>query len=196
MAQLEAHRKQLIEVVPGRTRIGVYDPGLCSNEPNWYWNGGVWTLVTGPMMIAQARTGRLPDALDVADRLANHTIVSEVGYYEEYNGVTGQPGKVKGLLMNNGGILWGLFEGVLGIVPEGDALRLRDRIPAEMLPCRARIHYRGRDLLISWVQGEKAGLEVDGVAQGRSRHNFYCLENLGSEPAGECVIQLSVTDAH
>lgn len=194
MERLDLHRKELIEVVPGRTRIGVYAPGLCSNEPHWYWNGGVWTLVTGPMMIAQARRGDLSGALDVANRLANHTVVSEVGFYEEYNGQTGEPGKVKGLLMNNGGVLWGLFEGLLGIVPEGDELRVRDNLPAEMLPTKVRIRYRGSDLVIHWQAGDRKRAELDGQPLPASRKSYYRLPERHNEMPPERVLVVTVSN--
>ena len=110
LACLERHRAELEEVVPCRVRIGTFAPGLCSNRPDDYWNGGIWTLVAAPDMRARALRGDLSGALRVARLLATRPEVTEFGFYEAYDGKTGKPNQCRGLLMNNGGFLWGIAE--------------------------------------------------------------------------------------
>ncbi len=162
LRKLEAHRQELEEVVPCRVRLGTYAEGLCSNRPDYYWNGGSWTLVSAPDMLARTRMNDLAGALRVATLLATRPQVTDVGFYEAYDGKTGEPNRCRGLLMNNGGFIWGFIEGVMGVEIVGDELRFRSSIPANILPARARLHYRGADLEIQWVVGRSPSATLDG----------------------------------
>ena len=173
---LEQNRAELIEVVPGRVRTGLYDQEFCAQEPNYYWNGGVWTLITGPMMIALAQGNRWPTLVTVMDRLSNQTAVDEYGFNEAYDGSTGKPTHVSGLLMNNGGFLWGVFEGIYGLAFDGDEIVLRASAPAAALPATARISYRGQDLQIRWPAAGKPKLAIDGVTRTPRRDKTFRLK--------------------
>lgn len=164
MRNLDAHRAEIEEIIPGRVRIGLFAEGLCSNRANYYWNGGIWPLVSGPDMIARAGMDDLSGAYRVAELLSTRPKYTEHGFYEAYDGKTGEPNDCPGLLMNNGGFLWGFFEGVLGIRIHGDLLSFRDRIPQQLLPAMARIRYRGADIEIRWKAGESPLASLDGRA--------------------------------
>lgn len=172
---LENHRPEIEEVVPCRVRIGVYADGLCSNRPDYYWNGGIWPLLSAPDMRARASMGDVAGALRVADLLATRPKVTENGFFEAYDGKTGAPNDCAGLLMNNGGFLWGFFEGVLGIEARGDELRLRASIPPRILPATARIHYRGADFEIRWLIGPSPAGSLNGKGIALGKDGYYQL---------------------
>lgn len=192
LKKLEEHRQELEEVVPCRVRPGIYAEGLCSNRPHYYWNGGIWTLVSAPDMMARARMNDLAGALRVANLLATLPQVTEVGFYEAYDGKTGEPNRCRGLLMNNGGFIWGFFEGVLGVEPEGDELRFRDSVPASILPAKARLHYRGADLEVTWNQARAASASLDGKRLALEQ-GYYRLK-LAPEP--ERTYRLEIVTAN
>jgi len=162
MRKLEANRAVLEDLIPCRVRLGVYPPRLCSNRPNYYWNGGIWTLVSAPDMLARACRSDLAGALHVAQVLSTNPKVTEYGFYEAYDGKTGEPNECRGLLMNNGGFIWGFMSGVMGIDMRGDELRFRSTVPAQLVPARARVHYRGADFEIHWQKGKTATARLDG----------------------------------
>jgi hypothetical protein len=83
--------------------------------------------------------------------------------------------------MNNGGFLWGFFEGVLGMEVRGDELRLRASVPKRILPAKARIHYRGADLEIRWMTGLRPSATLDGKNIALGRDGYYQLK-LTPEP--------------
>lgn len=174
MRKLAANDAEIEGVIPGRVRIGLFAEGLCSNRANYYWNGGIWPLVSAPDMIARARMNDLSGALRVAELLSTRPKYTEHGFYEAYDGKTGEPNDCPGLLMNNGGFLWGFFEGVLGIRIQGDELSFRDRIPQKLLPAKARIRYRGADIDIHWKAGQIASSHLDGrpIAPANSYYRF------------------------
>ena len=155
--KLDEHRAAIEDVVPCRVRLGLFKDGYCSNVPNDYWNGGCWTLVSAPDMLARQRMGDVDGALYVADRLANHVTRTPNGFFEAYDGVTGKPNQCEGLLMNNGGFLWGLFGGVLGVDFSGDEVLVADAVPARLLPAQVRVHYRRGDILINWEAATEPG---------------------------------------
>lgn len=159
---LDKNRAVLEDVVPCRVRMGVFAKGLCSNPENDYWNGGCWTLVSAPDMIARRMTGNLSAAVHVADILSNKVKTTANGFNEAYHGVTGAPAHAEGLLMNNGGFLWGVHAGVFGIDTDGDTLVLSSAVPKEVLPAVVRLRYRNADLTIRWQAGEHPRLTVDG----------------------------------
>ena len=162
LKRMNANRNELEDIVPCRVRIGLFAEGLCSNRPNYYWNGGIWPVVSAPDMIARARMKDLSGALRVAELLSTRPKVTDVGFFEAYDGKTGEPNDCRGLLMNNGGFLWGFFEGVLGIEIEGDDLRFRATVPERLLPAHAYIHYRGADLDIHWKLGAGCSAKLEG----------------------------------
>ncbi|MBA2481977.1 MAG: hypothetical protein H0V44_15025 [Planctomycetes bacterium] len=168
---IERERETLLIRTPGRVRLGNFAPGDCSNQPEDYWNGGAWPLVTGPLQIALARTGRWNTLAAFVERLAQRTPVSERGFHEAYNGTTGAPGYADGLLMNNGGFIWGLMEGSLGLGLAGKTMTVRNRVLDSLLPTTARCTWRGRTVDLEWRVGDgsitldDAPLPlVDGVA--------------------------------
>ncbi len=181
LQKLHQHRAEIEEIIPCRVRIGLFEPMLCSNRPEYYWNGGIWTLVSAPDMRARARMGDVPGALHVARLLATHPKVTDVGFYEAYDGKTGEPNNCRGLLMNNGGFIWGFFEAVLGIEVEGDELRFRATVPKEITPARARLRYRDADFEIEWKNGLQPGARLDGANLERSESGFYPI-NLSPQP--------------
>ena len=181
LKKLDEHRAEIEEIVPCRVRIGIFAPGLCSNRPEDYWNGGIWTLVSAPDMRARARKGDVGGALHVAELLSTRPKVTDVGFYEAYDGKTGEPNNCRGLLMNNGGFIWGFFEAVLGIEFAGDALQFRASVPQQITPARARLHYRGADLEIHWRRGGKPSARLDGRSLARTNRGYYQL-NLFPQP--------------
>jgi hypothetical protein len=181
LKKLEEHRAEIEEIVPCRVRIGIFAEGLCHNRPEDYWNGGIWTLVSAPDMRARAQMGDVAGALRVANLLATHPKVTDVGFYEAYDGKTGEPNNCRGLLMNNGGFIWGFFEAVLGIEVKGDELRFRASVPRQITPARARLHYRGADFEIHWRNGKNLSASLDGKNLARSNKGFYPL-SLSPQP--------------
>ena len=159
---LKANKKQLIDVVPGRVRIGLYQSGYCSNADEHYWNGGIWVLTTGPMMIALAKQGEFSLLSEVVDRLSNKTELDQYGFNECYDGATGVPENVSGLYMNNGGFLWGVFTGLYRVDFDGDDLTLRTKLSADCLPARAKLFYRGRNITLIWKKGGTDSVVIDG----------------------------------
>ncbi|HYE05757.1 MAG TPA: hypothetical protein VEL07_09600 [Planctomycetota bacterium] len=159
---IEREREALLERTPGRVRLGVFVPGQCSNPPEDYWNGGAWPLVTGPIQIALARTGRWATLERFLERLAQRTPVTEHGFHEAYDGATGAPGHADGLLMNNGGFIWGLMEGALGLGLSGRTMTLRNRVANTLLPATARCAWRGAIVALEWVAGD-GSITLDGV---------------------------------
>ena len=192
LACLERHRGELEEVVPCRVRIGTFAPALCSNRPDDYWNGGIWTLVAAPDMRARALRGDLSGALRVARLLATRPEVTGFGFYEAYDGKTGKPNQCRGLLMNNGGFIWGMAEGALGIEPAADEVLFRPTVPREILPVRYLLRYRGADVDISWSRHKHASAKLDGASLPQDARGFYRL-NLArpSKPAYELEIRVS-----
>ena len=181
LKKLEEHRAEIEEIVPCRVRIGIFAPGLCHNRPDDYWNGGIWTLVAAPDMLARARMGDVAGAVRVAELLATRPKVTDVGFYEAYDGKTGEPNHCRGLLMNNGGFIWGFFEAVMGIEFEGNELRFRASVPQPIIPARARLHYRGADLEVHWLTGKTATASLDGRKLARNDRGYYRLD-LSPEP--------------
>jgi hypothetical protein len=181
LQKLDEHRAEIEEIIPCRVRIGLFEPRLCSNGPEYYWNGGIWTLVSAPDMRARAQMGDVAGALHVAHLLATHPKVTDVGFYEAYDGKTGEPNNCRGLLMNNGGFIWGFFEAVLGIEVEGDELRFRAAIPKHITPARARLRYRDADFEIEWQNGPKPGARLDGKNIARSDGGYYPI-NFSPQP--------------
>ncbi len=189
LAKLEHQRRELEEIAPCRVRIGVFADGLCSNRPDYYWNGGIWTLVSMPDMRARAMANDLGGALRVAELLASRLKVTEYGFYEAYDGKTGEPNDCRGLLMNNGGFLWGFFAGVLGVEIGGDELRFRALVPKQAVPARARIHYRGADFEISWKAGGTRSASLDGKAITPIEGGYYALR-LTPEPGRTYSVEI------
>jgi hypothetical protein len=74
--------------------------------------------------------------------------------------------------MNNGGVIWGFFAGVLGVNTSGDKIIFADTLPKDILPVKARIRYRGSDLEIIWSQGKQAHASLDGVSY-KARNGEY-----------------------
>ena len=176
LRKLEAHRAEIEEIVPCRVRIGIFKEGLCSNRAEYYWNGGIWTLVAAPDMRARALLNDVSGALRVADLLATRPKVTEEGFFEAYDGKTGEPNNCRGLLMNNGGFIWGFFEAVLGIEFEGDELRFRGSVSARITPARARIHYRGADFEVLWISGNpSARLDDKSISMDKDGYYRLCL---------------------
>ncbi len=173
--KLAQHRGEIEELIPCRVRLGLFEQRLCSNRPNYYWNGGIWTLVSAPDMMARARMGDLAGAMHVSQLLSTHPKVTDVGFYEAYDGVTGEPNNCRGLLMNNGGFIWGFFEGVMGVEFEGDELRFRASVPKEILPARARLRYRDSDLEITWASGQKSAAQLNGKAWAPTEGGYFRL---------------------
>jgi hypothetical protein len=180
LKKLEAHRAEIEEIVPCRVRIGLFKQGLCSNRPEYYWNGGIWTLVAAPDMRARSVMDDVAGALRVADLLATRPKVTDDGFFEAYDGKTGEPNNCRGLLMNNGGFIWGFFEAVLGIETEGDELRFRASIPERIAPAKARIHYRGADFEVHWKSGNPRAC-LDDKSLALSKDGYYRLK-LSPEP--------------
>lgn len=147
LATLDAHRQEIEEDKPGRVRIGVFADGLCSNPPEKYWNGGAWPLVAAPLLRGRARQGDLAGAVRFADRLANRTPVTKFGFYEAYEE---KPNECEGLLMNNGGFLWGFFAGVLGVDFADDCILVRSTAAPGAAPAEAFLRWHGRDVEIRW----------------------------------------------
>ncbi|MBA3710503.1 MAG: hypothetical protein H0W83_16990 [Planctomycetes bacterium] len=158
----EREREALLMRTPGRVRLGNFAAGDCSNAPEDYWNGGAWPLVTGPIQIALARTGRWKTLLAFLERLAQRTPVTERGFHEAYDGTTGKPGYADGLLMNNGGFIWGLMEGTLGLGLTGTAMTIRNRLPGSLLPTTARCCWRGHIVELAWSAGD-GSITLDDV---------------------------------
>jgi hypothetical protein len=181
LQKLNDHRAEIEEIIPCRVQIGLFEPRLCSNGPEYYWNGGIWTLVSAPDMRARAQMGDIAGALHVANLLATHPKVTDVGFYEAYDGKTGEPNNCRGLLMNNGGFVWGFFEAVLGIEVEGDELRFRAAVPKQITPARARLRYRDADFEIEWQNGPKPRASMDGNNIARSEGGYYPI-NFSPQP--------------
>ena len=125
--------------------------------------------------------GDVAGALHVAQLLSTHPKVTDVGFYEAYDGKTGEPNNCRGLLMNNGGFIWGFFEAVLGIAAEGDELRFRAAVSKEVTPARARVRYRDADFEIEWQNGPKPGARLDGKNLARSDGGNYRI-NFSPQP--------------
>jgi len=193
LKRLEEHRAEIEEIVPCRVRIGIFAEGLCSNLPEDYWNGGIWTLVAAPDMLARARMGDVVGALRVAELLATRPKVTDVGFYEAYDGKTGEPNNCRGLLMNNGGFIWGFFEAVMGIELEGDEVRFRSFVPKQITPARARLRYRGADLDIQWRSDSKPRATLDGRSLTRNDAGFYPL-HLSPEPERRYQVEIITED--
>ena len=193
LRKLEAHRAEIEEIVPCRVRIGLFKEGLCSNREEYYWNGGIWTLVAAPDMRARALLNDVAGALRVADLLATRPKVTEVGFFEAYDGKTGEPNNCRGLLMNNGGFIWGFFEAVLGIKVEGDELRFRASIPERITPARARIHYRGADFEILWKTGKNPHARLDDKNLALSTDNDYRLTS-APEPRRTYSVEIVIKE--
>lgn len=189
---LDKNRAAIEDLVPCRVRIGAYAKGLCRDADNDYWNGGCWPLVSAPDMMARRVTGDLSAAVRVADTLANKVKTTANGFYEMYNGVTGAPNAAysEGLLMNNGGFLWGVYAGLFGIDVDGDSLVLSGNLSMEVLPAVMRMRYRNADLVIRWQGGDHARLTVDGN-EAQSEDGQYRL-NLKPVPDQEISITMSV----
>lgn len=151
MERLKANKMQLIDIVPCRSIIDTFMTGYSSNSANYYWNGGCWPLIAAPVMLAYRKMGNLQGAKHIIDVLSTKAATTKYGFYESYWGNTGQPNGIKGLLMNNGGVLWGFFQGVLGVNIHGDALIFQDRVPINILPAKMRLRYRGADIVIRWM---------------------------------------------
>jgi hypothetical protein len=181
LSKLERHRQELEEVVPCRVRIGTFASGLCSNRPDYYWNGGIWPLVSAPDMRARALMNDFPGALRVADLLATRAKTTDKGLFEAYDGKTAEPNDCPALLMNNGGFLWGFFAAVMGMDVQGDALLFRDSVPRRVLPAKARIHYRGADLEIEWRTGPRPSASLDDKPIDQKAGAYYQLK-LTPEP--------------
>lgn len=160
----KAHQSELVDIVPGRVRIGLYQDGYCSDPPEHYWNGGCWVLTTAPTMIALAHAGEFALLSDVVDHLCNRTKLDDYGFNECYNGQTGVPENASGLYMNNGGFLWGIFAGVYGVDFDGDDLVVRIAIDPGFLPATAKMYYRGREITFQWRKGATQSVLVDGAA--------------------------------
>ena len=175
LAKLGKHRAEIEEIIPCRVRLGIFQDGLCSNQPEDYWNGGIWPLVSAPDMRATAALGDVPGALRIAELLATHPKVTNVGFYEAYDGTTGKPNNCRGLLMNNGGFIWGFMEAVMGIEMEGDELRFRASVPRQITPARARIRHRNCDVEVAWKNGSTAEARLDGAPLTRNEHAYYTL---------------------
>ena len=109
----------------------------------------------------------------MANLLATHPKVTDVGFYEAYDGKTGEPNNCRGLLMNNGGFIWGFFEAVLGIEAEGDELRFRAAVPKSITPAWARLRYRDADFEIEWQNGPKPHARVNGKTIARTEDGYY-----------------------
>ena len=191
--KLEAHRAVIEEIVPCRVRIGVFQEGLCNNRADYYWNGGVWTLVAAPDMRARALLKNVSGALRVADLLATRPKVTDVGFFEAYDGKTGEPNNCRGLLMNNGGFIWGFFEAVLGIEIEGDELRFRGSIPKRIIPARARIHYRGADFEVLWKTEKNPYARLDDKSMSLDKNGYYRL-SLTPEPKRSYSVEIVVQE--
>ena len=159
---LNTHRDILIDMVPCRVSLHTYPPGYSSNPDYYYWNAGCWTLVSAPVMLGYRHVGDALAALHVMDVLASNVVAkTELGFYESYWSNTRQNNACEGLLMNNGGILWGFHEGVLGIGVEGDTLKIQSSIPLSLLPCCATIRYRGRDLAFNWNKADSPSATIN-----------------------------------
>jgi len=189
MRKLEANRAVLEDLIPCRVRLGIYPPRLCSNRPNYYWNGGIWTLVSAPDMLARAGRNDLAGALHVAEMLSTHPKVTEYGFYEAYDGKTGEPNDCRGLLMNNGGFVWGFLGGVLGIDIHGDELRFRSTVPAPIIPAKARILYRGADFEIHWQKGKAPSARLDNRKLELGAGG-YCRVPLTPEPQRTYAVEI------
>jgi hypothetical protein len=117
-----------------------------------------------PDMQARAIMNDLNGAFYVAKLLATRPKVTEYGFYEAYDGKTGEPNHCRGLLMNNGGFLWGVFAGVFGIEIRGDELRFRATVPKQVVPSKMRLYYRTPDFEIVWKTGRTPSCSLDGQA--------------------------------
>ena len=98
------------------------------------------------------------------DVLAGEVPMTEFGYYESYWGDSGRQNVCPGLLMNNGGVIWRFFAGVLGVNTSGEKIIFADAVPKDILPAKARIRYHDSDLEITWSQGKKPQALLDGVS--------------------------------
>jgi cellobiose phosphorylase len=116
-----------------------------------------------------------------------------VGFYEAYDGKTGEPNNCRGLLMNNGGFIWGFFEAVLGIEVEGDELRFRAAVPKSITPARARLRYRDADFEIEWQHGPKPGARLDGRSMERNGGGYYRI-NLSPQPNQTYYVKIVTED--
>lgn len=175
LAKLDSRRHEIECLVPCRVRVGIYQRGLCSNRPDYYWNGGIWPLLSMPDMRARAIMNDLQGCFQVADLLATHPKVTEYGFYEAYDGKTGRPNECRGLLMNNGGFLWGLFAGVFGVEIDGEKLRLRSVVPKQVVPAKMRMHYRGSDIEFVWKAGQMHSASLNGKPINLTDQGYYSL---------------------
>ena len=143
-------------------------------------------------MRARALLNDVSGALRVADLLATRPKVTEEGFFEAYDGKTGEPNNCRGLLMNNGGFIWGFLEAVLGIELEGDELRFRGSVPAPMTPARARIHYRGADFEVLWISGNpSARLDDKSISMDKDGYYRLCLT---PEPSRNYSVEIVVKE--
>jgi len=162
MERLNENSRRLIDIVPCRSRIDTFAYGYSSNPANYYWNGGCWPLIAAPVILAYRKTGNLNNALHVINVLSTEVARTRYGFYESYWGNDGEHNGIEGLLMNNGGVLWGFYGGVMGINVEGDALIFQDKVPGDFLPAKARIRYRGADIMVHWVLSNTSFATLNG----------------------------------
>ena len=185
LATLNAHRREIEVDKPGRVRIGLFADGLCSSPPEAYWNGGAWPLVAAPILRGRARMGDLAGAVRLADRLANRTPATDRGFFEAYE-VNGKPNKCEGLLMNNGGFLWGVFAGVFGVDFRDDRLMIRAAVAPGVAPAEAMFRWRGRDVRVLWRNTR--GPASCGGKRLTSTSGFYWITADGGNDLLEIVI--------
>ena len=159
---LSANKKELIDVVPCRVSLDTFPAGHSSNPAYYYWNAGCWTLVSAPVMLAYRHVNELESALHVMDVLSSDKVSkTRYGFFESYWSNSGKPNTCEGLLMNNGGVLWGFYEGILGVSFNGDKIIFEKEIPASLLPVEAKFRYRGADIIVDWVALDKSVLLVN-----------------------------------
>lgn len=161
MERLDENRTALIDVVPCRSRIDTFNYGYSSNPVNYYWNGGCWPVIAAPVMLAYRKVNDLEGALHVMDVLSTKVTETKFGFYECYWGNSGKHNSLEGLLMNNGGVLWGFYEGIMGIKMEGDKLIFQDNVPSKLLPAKACFHYRNAEIIVHWISSDKSSATLN-----------------------------------
>jgi hypothetical protein len=113
-------------------------------------------------------------------RLRGCDLPGLVEAYEE------KPNECEGLLMNNGGFLWGFFAGVMGVDFADDCLVVRSATAPGVAPAEAFLRWRGHDVEVRWEKSPMPAT-VDGRPLA-AKDGFYRI----AAPTGNELIKIVI----